>query len=226
MADLLVATPPPLTEQAADLDSVWSLFIWIAAAVGVLVALLLGWTVTRYRRRDAVLPVQRHQHIPIEITYTLIPLGIVAVLFGVTVASIHRVDDDAAEPDLVVDVTAFQWQWKFDYPESGASSQAAGDANPELVLPAGATVKFELTSLDVLHSFWVPGFRFKRDIFPGETTSFQVDVSETTGEYPDSGVCAEFCGIDHHKMRFDVRIVTPAEFDVWVAEHQNPGEAP
>ena len=129
------------------------------------------------------------------------------------------VDDTGATAPLVVEVVAFQWQWEFDYPESGA--QVIGTANilPELVLPAGSSVRFDLTSLDVIHSFWIPGFRFKRDVFPEETTSFEVDVSDRTGFFRNTGVCAEFCGLDHDKMRFSVRIVTPDEFDQWLAEH-------
>ena len=86
------------------------------------------------------------------------------------------------------------------------------------MLPAGATVQFDLTSIDVIHSFWIPGFRFKRDMFPGQTQTFQVDVGDRTGSWPDTGVCAEFCGLDHHKMRFSVRIVTPDEFQPWLQE--------
>ena len=72
--------------------------------------------------------------------------------------------------------------------------------------------------MDVIHSFWIPGFRFKRDVFPGDDTSFQVDVGTTTGSWPDTGVCAEFCGLDHAYMRFDVTVLTPDEFDAWLAE--------
>jgi cytochrome c oxidase subunit 2 len=89
---------------------------------------------------------------------------------------------------------------------------------PELVLPAGASVRFDMTSLDVIHSFWIPGFRFKRDVFPDQETSFQVDVGERTGFWENTGVCAEFCGLDHTSMRFSVRIVTPEEFDAWLAQ--------
>lgn len=223
-AAFVTDTPPPITEQAAQLDRVWALFIWIAAGIGTLVAVLMVWVVVRYRRRRDDLPHQRHQHIPLEVAYTLAPLGIVIALFAVTVASVRDVDAIGTDPDLVVEVTAFQWQWQFDYPESGARSTAVDGANPELVLPAGASVRFDLTSRDVIHSFWIPGFRYKRDIFPGETTSFEVDVADTTGSYPDTGVCAEFCGIDHHKMRFGVRVVTPDEFDTWAAEHRVPEE--
>jgi cytochrome c oxidase subunit 2 len=90
---------------------------------------------------------------------------------------------------------------------------------PELVLPAGSSVRFEMTSRDVIHSFWIPGFRFKRDVFPAQTTSFEVDVSDKTGFFRNTGVCAEFCGLDHTQMRFSVRIVTPDEFDQWLAEN-------
>ena len=85
-------------------------------------------------------------------------------------------------------------------------------------------MRFDLTSIDVIHSFWIPGFRFKRDMFPGETTSFSVDVGSRTGEFPDSGVCAEFCGLDHHKMQFSVRVVTPDEFEQWLQEQADATE--
>ena len=92
--------------------------------------------------------------------------------------------------------------------------------HPVLVLPASSKVLLELTSRDVVHSFWIPSFRFKRDIFPGEVDAFQVDVSDAIGSYRNAGVCAEFCGLDHGKMRFDVEVVTQADFDAWTAAHQ------
>ncbi len=217
---MLPRTPPPITDQANDLDGVWSLFLWVAAGIGALVAVLIVWVLLRYRRRSGTgLPVQRREHIPLEVAYTVVPLGIVAALFAVTVTSIRPVDRVGDDPDLVVEVTGYQWQWQFDYPASGARSTATDEENPELVLPTSATVRFDLRSRDVLHSFWIPGFRFKRDVFPGETTSFEVRVTDQPGDYPNSGVCAEFCGIDHHKMRFSVRVVEPAEFDAWTAAH-------
>ena len=132
--------------------------------------------------------------------------------------SVNAIDEVADDPDLTVEVIGFQWQWQFDYPASGVSVTGTEDELPELVLPTGATVQFDLTSVDVIHSFWIPGFRFKRDVFPGQTQTFQVDVGETTGDWADTGVCAEFCGLDHHKMRFSVRIVTPDEFASWQQE--------
>jgi cytochrome c oxidase subunit II len=212
-------TPPPLTEQADDIDRVWNVFLYIGLGVGALVVVLVAIVVIRFRRRDNELPRQLHENIPLEVGYTAVPLVIVGGLFALTVFSIRAVDDTDATAPLVVEVVAFQWQWEFDYPDSGV--QVIGTANivPELVLPAGSSVRFDLTSLDVIHSFWIPGFRFKRDVFPEETTSFEVDVSDRTGFFRNTGVCAEFCGLDHDQMRFSVRIVTPDEFDQWLAEH-------
>jgi cytochrome c oxidase subunit 2 len=213
------AAPPPLTEQARDIDRIWDGFLYIGIGVTVLVAGLMLYVIVRHRRRDDSLPRQVREHIPLEIFYTVVPLAIVIGLFAVTFVSVRAIDDVDENPDLVVEVTGFQWQWAFDYPGSGARVVGTDGVIPELVLPAGETVRFDLTAVDVIHSFWIPGFRFKRDMFPGETTSFQVDIGQRTGTYEETGVCAEFCGLDHHKMRFSVRVVTPDEFATWAREH-------
>ncbi len=210
---------PPLTKQAGDIEDVWDGFLITSLVVGVLVVALIFYVVIRYRRRGDGLPEQRREHIPLEAAYTIVPLLIIGVLFGVTFATVRSIDKKDANPDLTVVVTGFQWQWQFDYPASGARVTGSDTVKPELVLPAGESVRFELTSLDVIHSFWIPGFRFKRDVFPGQTQTFDVDITDRTGDYPDTGVCAEFCGLDHYKMRFSVRIVTPAEFTQWLEEH-------
>lgn len=214
---------PPLTEQASDIDRVWNVFFIGALAVGGLVAVLVVIIVIRFRRRDDNLPPQVRENIPIEATYTTVPLLIVGGLFALTVASLWRIDESTDEPDLLVEVTAFQWQWEFGYPELGVEVLGTEAVVPELVLPAGSTVRFELTSLDVIHSFWITGFRFKRDVFPERITSFQVDVGERTGAFPNTGVCAEFCGLAHTTMRFGVRIVTPDEFEQWALDQGGGG---
>ena len=213
---------PPLTEQAADLDQLWDVFLVIAGIVGLVVAALVVFVVLRGRRRTE-LPPQTRVHIPLEIAYTVVPLFIVIGLFALTSGSVRAVDrlDEPDEADLVVDVVAFQWQWQFEYP-GGVVVTGTDGGQPELALPAGALVRFDLTSLDVIHSFWIPGFRFKRDLFPGDTTSFQVEVGSTTGSWPDTGVCAEFCGLDHAYMRFDVTVLSPADFDAWLAARGSP----
>jgi cytochrome c oxidase subunit 2 len=210
---------PPLTEQADDIERVWNVFLIGALVLGALVVGLILFIVARFRRRGPTLPRQVRENIPFEIAYTLVPLLVVSALFAVTFVTVDAMDvgdDDASE--LTVHVTGFQWQWQFDYEPSGVRVRGTDVARPELVLPTGADVRFDLTSVDVIHSFWIPGFRFKRDLFPGQTQSFRVEIGDVAGDFPDSGVCAEFCGLDHTSMRFDVRIVTPEEFAAWEQE--------
>lgn len=120
-----------------------------------------------------------------------------------------------AEDPLVVEATGSQWEWSFTYPEQGLAGLS------ELVLPVGRPVRFVLRSDDVIHGFWVPAFRIKEDVVPGQTRDFYVtpdrEISTTTS--PQARVqCAELCGVGHSNMQAPVSVVTPEEFDAWVAE--------
>ncbi len=211
----MIAATTPLTEQAHDIDRIWNGFLLIAVLVGAFVAVLIGYVVVRFRRRDDRLPRQVRENIPMELAYTAIPLLIVVGLFSVTFVSVRALDKVDDDPDVVVEVTGFQWGWRFHYPDTGVTVATGNGTIPTLVLPAGEKVRFDVTSSDVIHSFWIPGFRFKRDAFPDQHTSFQVDVDDRTGVYENVGVCAEFCGLEHQAMRFSVAIVPPDQFDAW-----------
>lgn len=118
-------------------------------------------------------------------------------------------------PELTIQVEGVQWHWNITYPDG-----TAVEAPPELVLPVDTPIRFELTSPDVLHSFWVPGFRMKQDVVPGRTTV--VDVTPTTlGSFEDDPAmrlqCAELCGTGHARMRLPVRVVESEAFDSYVA---------
>ena len=160
--------PPPLTEQAEDIDRVWDVFLIGAVAVFGFVLILVIFIVVRFRRRDDRLPRQVRLNLPFELAYTFIPLLVVGVLFAITFVSVRDVDAevDADDIDLTVGVVGFRWQWRFEYPDQGVIVSGSEQQIPELVLPASSTVRFEVTSVDVIHSFWIPGFRFKRDLFP------------------------------------------------------------
>jgi cytochrome c oxidase subunit II len=211
------STPgPPLTSEAETVDRVWTLFMAGAGVVGLLVVALVAYCAIRFRRRDDEMPVQKRHNIPIEILYTSVPLAIVIVLFVVTAISVRDVDRvSATSPDVVVDVVGFQWQWQFTYPESGVTVVGSREQVPELVLPSASRVRFRVTSADVVHSFWIPGFRFKRDLIPGQVTEFDVDILEVTGSFANAGECAEYCGLDHAIMRFSLRILPQDQFDDW-----------
>jgi cytochrome c oxidase subunit 2 len=209
---------PPLTSEAERVRDVWTLFLVLAAAVFLLVIVLVAYCVIRFRKRDDTLPPQKHYNVPVEVVYTAVPLVIVIILFAITAVTVRTVNRVQAEaPDVTVEVLGFQWQWQFTYPDLGVTVTGNRDAQPELVLPSNSRVRFRLTSADVIHAFWIPGFRFKRDVIPGQEQEFDVEVLDLTGDFPNTGVCAEFCGVDHAYMRFDVRIVTPEEFQGWAA---------
>jgi cytochrome c oxidase subunit 2 len=145
------------------------------------------------------------------------------VLFGLTVGTQRRTTKIEEHPDLRVEVTGFQWGWRFHYPEGDVT--VVGDSNdpPTLVLPVGRTVGFDLASVDVIHSFYVPAFLDKRDVVPGEEN--RVDVTTTrVGRF--SGLCAEFCGLDHARMGFTVDVVPPPQFEAWIASQQQARPQP
>jgi len=220
------------TNQTSRIMTMWN-GSWIAAlAVGVLVWGLTLWCVVAYRRRrgEQGLPLQVRYNLPLEILYTVVPLIMVAVLFYFTARDQVAIAATNVKPDVTIDVVAKQWSWDFNYVnenvyDGGVMAELTGAPGvereaPTLYLPVNQRVQFNLTSRDVIHSFWIPAFRFKRDMIPGTPGSFRVDVADVAGYYPNSGVCAEFCGLDHSSMRFSVRILPPDEFEQWLIDEQ------
>lgn len=215
--------PRAATHQGDRVVHLWQGSVLAAAAVGLLVWGLIVFSVVRFRRRGPAggdLPRQTRFNIPLELTYTAIPVVIVAVLFAFTVRTQQRVDHLSAHPDLTVRVEAFQWGWRFTY--DGRPSppvQIVGNQlqHPQMVLPAHRTVRLVLTSNDVVHSFFVPAFVFKRDLIPGMTNAVEVNLDK---EGTFVGHCAEFCGLNHADMGFTVLSVSPSNFDAWLAQQR------
>ena len=213
--------PDPATRQGEDILDLWRILLAAGVALGLLVTGLILWDVFRYRRprgaRDDDLHRQTRENVPLEDFYTVVPLVIVVVLFALTMRTQDRVTRQSPTADLAVEVTGFQWGWRFRYPVQRVT--VVGDANdiPTLVLPVGANVRLRLQATDVVHAFFVPAFLVKRDMIPGVDNSIEIRPTEP-GRYP--GVCAEFCGLDHWRMTFDVEVVTPEQFQAFVAEQQ------
>lgn len=210
--------PDPISGDGEDILDLWRGSFLAALAVGALVWGLIVWAGIRYRRRNDDLPSQVPENIPIEIAYTAVPLLVVLGLFGFTVVTQERVTALSDDPDLVVEVTAFQWSWAFAYPEEGVVVAGDGVDAPELVVPVGATVRFDLDTPDVIHSFWVPEMLTKRDILPDVDNAIEVEVTRA-GSW--TGRCAEFCGLEHHSMRFTFTAVPPQDYDRWVEDRRS-----
>jgi cytochrome c oxidase subunit II len=218
------------TEQGEATFRLWQVFMLAAIPVAFLVYGLIAWCLVRYRRRAGddpqALGRQFRERLVVEIAYTTIPIVIVIVLFVLATGTGSTVDAVADEPDLRVHVEAYAWGWRFTYPEEGIEvvSEPSGEGipGPVMVLPRGSTVRIVLTSNDVIHSFWVPGFLYKHDAIPGRT--FEFDLTTTRlGTY--SGECAEFCGLNHAYMTFSVHVVDQGEFETWVARNRTDAAA-
>ena len=216
------------TTQGQDTFKLYSGMTTVGAIVGGFVGILILYTVLRYRRRGDAMPKQFHESIPIEILYTAIPVLIVAVLFLFTVITENKVDatvpynariTTTGTPVLQVKVTAFQWGWRFDYPNnnvsvSGEVTNGPGGLGPQMVLPVGETVQILLVSNDVIHGFYVRDFNFSRYALPGVQNRFDLNIVNP-GLYP--GQCTQICGLYHSEMLFTVKGVTPAAFTRWTA---------
>jgi cytochrome c oxidase subunit II len=155
----------------------------------------------------------------------------VAVLFYYTAIVQTNVDSLDKNPDQVVEVVAFKWNWQFNYRDgvgeeakTVASTLGTDDVIPLLVLPTGKTIRFEETSRDVIHSFWVPELLFKRDVFPGSVRN-KFDVTlDKEGRYV--GRCAELCGTYHAFMQFELVVVSPEKFDQFIAAKTGGADTP
>lgn len=211
------------TTQGKDVRSLYDIVLIPVAIIFVLVEGLIVWSVVRYRRRDRDdLPKQIHGNTAIELTWTILPTILVLVVFVLSMQTLGKVDAKAANPDLTVDVHAFQWYWNFDYPDENLSVSGLGKTG-ELVLPVNRSIHLRLHSDNVIHSFYVPLFLFKRDVIPGVDNSFDITITDP-GTY--SGQCAEFCGIGHADMKFEIRAVPGAEFDSWIRQQQQAASSP
>lgn len=228
---------PTTTDQTGRIISLWN-GSWIAALfVGVVVWGLIIWCVIAYRRRrtETGLPAQIRYNLPLEIMYTVIPLIMIAVLFFFTARDEAAIADVSAKPDVTINVVGKQWAWDFNYLqqngqplnvyEAGVQGQLTGQPGveaelPTLFLPVGRRVQFELTSRDVIHSFWIPAFLYKMDVIPGVRNKFQV-VPEKIGSF--QGKCAELCGEYHSEMLFNVRVVSQADFDAHMQQLRDQG---
>jgi cytochrome c oxidase subunit 2 len=206
--------PTSVTEQGKAIRHDYNLFLYLAAVVFVVVSGLLVWSMLRYRRRNDELPKQTHGNNALELTWTLIPTVLVLVLFVVTIQAQNKATKPAARPALTVDVTAFQWSWRFTYQDTPVTV-VGGPANiPELLVPVGQPVRIKLITADVVHSFYVPQALFKRQAIPGITNEFDLTFDKV-GLY--HGQCTQFCGLAHTDMAFRVRVVTQGEYQRWLA---------
>lgn len=208
--------PQAATIEGSRTVGLYNIFLVVAAAVFVIVAGLIGWSIVRYRATgDAdALPPQTRDNPRLEIVWWALPTILVIALFVLTAQVLSDVDARTGTAEVHVRVTGYQWQWRFGYADSDVVIQGQPGDPPTLVLPVGRRISFDLESVDVIHSFWIPDFLMKRDVVPGRTNHIELTIDEA-GTY--AGQCAEFCGLLHDQMLFSIEAVPAGQFDEWLA---------
>jgi cytochrome c oxidase subunit II len=204
--------PVDASRQAHKIDTLYDVLLIVSVPVFVLVQTIVLFSVWKFRMRPGEElkdgpPI--HGNTRLEIIWTAIPailmVGLSAYAYGV----LRDIEKD--QPNAMrIDVVGQQFAWTFGYPQPGGGKPAFSN---QLYLPKDRPIYFNISSKDVLHSFWVPGFRMKMDAVPGITTHVRV-TPDRLGNHPV--VCAELCGLGHATMRQTVHVVTPAAFERWL----------
>jgi cytochrome c oxidase subunit II len=195
--------------EADDIDLLTDVMIVLSSFVYSIVLVMLGYSIWRYRAKpgDESDGEPIHGNTRLEIAWTVIPT--VIVLFGAGYSWFILDEIEARDADrLKVDVTAQQFAWRFEYPKEGVTST-------ELHVPVDRQAEFNLNALDVIHAFWVPEWRVKKDAVPGQRTSV-VATPDREGNFEI--VCTELCGVGHATMRAPVVVESQEDFDQWVSD--------
>lgn len=201
--------PVAASAQAESIDSLWNLEIIAISFLFALIVVPMVYSLVVFRRKKGDTADAEHMegNTTLEIGWTVGPLIMVVVfayLGAYSLGEVRREDPNA----FVINVTARQFAWTFEYPEYGIVSDV-------LYLPVNKQVLLKMESPDVIHSFWVPEFRVKQDIVPGRVTEYRITPS-LEGEYKVR--CAELCGTSHAFMENTVIVTSQVNYDAWVAE--------
>ncbi len=202
------------TDFNTAIDGLWDKLLFWGTIVFIGVEVALVYVIVKFRRRPGGAdPKPVHGNTVLEILWTAIPAVILIVIAIPNVRTIFATQATAAPDALQIEVIGHQWWWEFRYPEYGIST-----AN-EIYLPKGRTVNFSLTTIDVLHSFWIPQLGGKRDLITNRTNYLWFTPNADLETLALNGFCAEFCGSSHANMKFRVYTVEPEQFESW-AQHQ------
>lgn len=212
---------------ARESDAIFMWIFWFSTFWFVLLMGLMAYWVIKYRRRPGVAPERSaHHNTPLELAWTIIPSLFLGYMFYVGFQGYisNLVAPTNAE---IIDVQGRKWVWTITYPNGAnpLTSVVMGNnqAAPEIYIPVGRPVQFRMTSVDVMHSFWIPDFRFKQDILPNRYSSFWIEAEE-----PGDHVvyCAEYCGDLHSEMSAIIRAIPADEYDAYLKSIEDPGGPP
>lgn len=212
-----------LTNQVDRVIDLWVVSWVVLLVIGVITWILIIWAAVVYRRRQGQtgMPAQLRYNMPIETFYTVVPLILVLGLFAFTARDQIAIETPLADPDVSIEVYGKRWAWDFNYLnenvyEAGIQARELpggsidNEALPKLYLPVDQKVEIKIESRDVIHSFWVIDFLYKKDMIPART-NYWYFIPQEEGVF--RGKCAELCGEYHSLMLFEVHVVSQAEYD-------------
>jgi cytochrome c oxidase subunit 2 len=208
----------PAGPSARKILDLMNPFFWVAVVVGAAVIGMTIFVAVRFREQpdDDRSPVQTHGNIVLEVSWTIIPFLILAVMAVPTVATIFNLAKKPTGANVIhVTVDARQWFWEYEYTDKGAQLFTAN----EMHIPVHQPVELTLTSKNVIHSFWVPELSGKKDVVPGHPNTLTIEA-DRTGTF--LGQCAEYCGLSHANMRLRVIAESKADYEAWIREQQAP----
>ena len=206
-----------ISPQGQDVHQLFITIMIIAAPVFVAVEGILIWCIFRYRKRDDVPARQSTGGGRALGVFFAIPAVIVAILFPFGESTLMAIEQRVT-PQVQIRVEGFQWEWTFLYLNEGIFESGKTLVRPAIMeLPVDEPVQIQLTSRDVIHSFFVPDLLFKRDAIPGRTSTFEFTPTQL-GTYHSQ--CAEFCGLWHSRMTFEVRVVTAVDYQAWIKQQR------
>jgi len=228
----------PATNHTERISALWVTSWIVLFGVGIIAWGLMMWAVAVYRRRrgQTGMPAQLRYNMPIEVFFTVVPLLLILGFYFFTARDEAVIEARFDKPDEVIQVYGKQWAWDFNYvnenvytagiqvqPDTslGAEQGAIVQSSiPTLYLPVGKKIEIQLRARDVIHSFWVIDFLYKKDVIPGRTNYMSV-IPEREGTY--KGKCAELCGESHSMMLFNVKVVSQAEYDAYTQSLADKG---
>ncbi|MCW5588060.1 MAG: cytochrome c oxidase subunit II [Legionellales bacterium] len=228
--------PYGVTPISHDIYNLHMITLWVCVLIGVGVFGVLFYSLYKFRKSKGAVPANFHEHLGVEIVWTVIPF---LILLGLAIPAtlVLKKIDNGNNPQLTIRVTGYQWKWEYAYLDQGIhffsqlstpEAEIQGNAAPDkwflrevdnpLVVPVNEKVRLLITSNDVIHSWWVPELGVKQDAIPGYVNQNWFYI-EKPGTY--RGQCAELCGALHGFMPIVVKAVSQLEFAEWVKAHQS-----
>ena len=207
--------PPTASTVAVEMDLLYLFITAVCAFFAILVVAVIAFFTIKYRRRtpDAV-GADIHGSLMLELTWTFIPFVLSMVMFGWGASLFFRLASPPANA-MELFVVGKQWMWKVQHPEG------VREIN-EMHVPVGRPVRVSIGSEDVLHDYFIPAFRVKMDVVPGKVTTLWFEATEV-GTYHI--FCAEYCGTKHSGMIGQVIVMTPQDYEAWLAGGRSTGTA-